>query len=318
MLFQKWWFIRSVLKYGSPCIAPLERRSIHKLGKQLPQHPILFIIGPPRSGSTIFYQLLSSLLDISYVDNLANLARENPYMGFRLSHRIFGSRSHSSFTSEYGQTTAGGLHAPAEALFFYKWFPDHHFTRASDLSSKQASEFRQTLFAMIKKANKAMVIKNLSFSLRIQALKEILPDAKYIVVLRDPLYTAQSLLQGMRKNKHPENKVWSIHPRNYKELEKLDPHEMVVKQVNQIERQIAEDLRSVPKENILYVEYEKMGGQLKSIIEDVNKLAGPSVKRRSDIPLPEIQVNNRITLPDEEIALLNKHIKALEWELHNT
>jgi hypothetical protein len=316
MLFQKWWFLRSVLKYGSPCIAPLERRSVHKLGKQLPEHPCLFIIGPPRSGSTIFYQLISSLLDISYVDNLANLARENPYMGNQLSQRFFGSRAHSSYSSEYGQTTASGLHAPAEALFFYKWFPDRHFTLASDLSSKQAGEFRQTIFAMINRANKAMVIKNLSFSLRIQALKKILPDAKYIVVLREPLYTAQSMLQAMRKNKHPENKVWSIHPRNYKELEKLDLHEMVVKQVNQIERQIAEDLRSIPEENILYVEYEEMGGQLKSIIDDVNKLAGPSVKRRSDIPLPEIQVKNRITLPEEEIALLKKHIKVLEWELH--
>ena len=316
MLFQKWWLLRSVLKYGSPCIAPLERRSIHKQGKQLPEHPILFIIGPPRSGSTILYQLISSLLDISYVDNLANLARENPYMGFRLSHRIFGSRSHSSFTSEFGQTTAGGLHAPAEALFFYKWFPDRHFALASDLSSKQAGEFRQTLYAMIKRANRAMVIKNLSFSLRIQALKEILPDARYIVVLREPLYTAQSLLQAMRKNHHPENKIWSIRPDNYKELEKLDTHEMVVKQIHEIERKIAEDLRSIPEENILYVDYEKMGEQLESIIDDVVKLAGPSAQRRSSAPLPQIRVKNRITLPDEEIAFLKKHIDALEWELH--
>jgi Sulfotransferase family len=316
MLFQKWWFIRSMLKYGSPCIAPLEKRSIHKLGKQAPEHPCIFILGPPRSGSTIFYQVLSSLLDISYVDNLANLARENPFMGSRLSQRFFGNSSHSSYSSDYGQTTASGLHAPAEALFFYKWFPDHHFTLASDLTDKQAREFRQTLFAMIRHANRALVIKNLSFSLRIQALKEILPDARYIVVLRDPLYTAQSLLEGMRKNKHPENKVWGIRPRNYKELEKLDPHEMVVQQVNQIERQIVKDLKSIPEENILYVEYEKFGTHLEAIINEVKKISGPSVKRRSAIPLPEIRTKNKITLPKEEIALLKKHIEALEWELH--
>jgi hypothetical protein len=257
------------------------------------------------------------LLDISYVDNLANLARENPYMGSRLSQGIFGSRSHSSFTSEYGQTTSDGLHAPAEALFFYKWFPDHHFTLPSDLSSEQASEFRQTLFAMINRRGKAMVIKNLSFSLRIQTLKEILPGARYIVVKRDPLYTAQSLLQGMRKNHHPENKVWGIRPRNYKELEKLDSHQMVVKQVNQIERQIVEDLHSIPDEHILYVEYEKMGEQLESIIDEVLKLTGPSAKRRKSIPLPEIRVKNRISLPEEEIVLLKKQIEVLEWELHN-
>jgi len=316
MVFRKWWFLRSILKYGSPIIAPLERRGVQKQGKQVPEQPCLFIIGPPRSGSTIFYQLMSSLLDISYVDNLANLARENPYMGHRLSLDIFGNSSHSSYTSAYGQTSSSGLHAPAEALFFYKWFPDHHFTRADHLSSKQKSEFRQTLFAMIKRSNKALVIKNLSFSLRIQALKDFLPEARYIVVKREPLYTAQSLLQAMRKNNQPENKVWGIRPENYKELEKLDLYEMVVRQVHEIEQQIVEDLRSIPQEKVLYVEYEQLGDQLESIIDNVLKLAGPSLKMRSKIAFPEIQVKNRITLPEDEIALLKKHIRSLNWELH--
>ena len=245
MLFQKWWFIRSVLKYGSPCIAPLEKRNINKLGSQTPEHPCIFIIGPPRSGSTIFYQLVTSLLDVSYVDNLANLARDNPYTGSRLSHRFFGDSSHSSFTSEYGQTTGSGLHAPAEALFFYKWFPhDRHYTESADLSPTQKSEFSRTVRAMINRVGKPLIIKNLSFSLRLQALKDTLPDARYIVVRRDPLLTCQSILIGREKNRTPENKMWSILPKDYQELEGLDPHEMVVRQVNLIERQIHEDLKN--------------------------------------------------------------------------
>ena len=317
MLFQKWWFIRSVLKYGSPCIAPLEKRNINKLGSQTPEHPCIFIIGPPRSGSTIFYQLVTSLLDVSYVDNLANLARDNPYTGSRLSHRFFGDSSHSSFTSEYGQTTGSGLHAPAEALFFYKWFPDQHYAVPSDLSPEQTEAFKRTIYAMINRSDKAMLIKNLSFSLRLQALREILPGARYIVVKRNPLYTAQSILQAMRKNKLPKNRLWGIQPREYRKLEKLEPIEMVVKQVNLIERQIYRDLKDIPKEHILYVDYGQIGTHLESIMNDVCKLCGSSIRRRSSVSQIDIQVKNSFTLPEEDIVLIKNNIQGLEWELHD-
>lgn len=318
MLFQKWWFIRSVLKYGSPCLALFERKGIRKHGKQVPGHPCLFIIGPPRSGSTIVYQLITHLLDISYVDNLANLARENPYMGSRLSHFFFGKRSHSSFTSHHGQTTESGLHAPAEALFFYKWFPsDRHYTEQDDLDQIQKEEFNRTLRAIMNRHGKPLVIKNLSFSLRIQAIKDILPDARFIVVRRDPLYTCQSILKARKKIGYPENKVWSILPKNYQELEGLEICEMVVRQVNQIEGQMYKDLQQIPKDHICYVDYEKMNSGLDEILDEIIALFNSGLKRRQEVSLPEIRVKSTISLPEAELRILKKHIASLNWELHN-
>lgn len=318
MTFHKWWFLRSILKYGSPFISTFERSGIKKHGSRQPDHPSLFIIGPPRSGSTIFYQLITSLLDVSYIDNLTNLARYNPYFGMKLSQKLFLGQTHKSYTSSYGQTSSDGLHAPAEALFFYKWFPkDQHFTLPSDLSRKQIDEFRATIHAIINFHNKPLIIKNLSFSLRLQALLEYLPDARYIVVKRDPLYTAQSILLGMRKNHQPENKVWGILPKEYKKLEGLEPHEMVVRQVNQIERQIYSDLKNIPDEKILYIEYETLGSSLDSILEDVINLCQPGVIEKTGVPLPDIRIQNRMNLPEYEIELLKGHIASLDWELHN-
>ena len=319
MLFQKWWFIRSILKYGSPVISFLEKPGIEKHGADQPENPCVFIIGPPRSGSTIVYQIITSLLNVSYVDNLANLARYNPYFGLRLSQRLYPTRSHKSYTSNFGQTSKDGLHAPAEALFFYKWFPkDRHYTELSDLSPDQLSEFRQTVYAMINQSNRALVIKNLSFSLRLQVLKEVIPGARYIVVRRNPLYTVQSLLQAMRKSNVPEDKVWGILPKDFKMLEGLDLYEKVVKQVNLIEKQIYNDLKSMPEENILYIDYEKLGTVLELVMGEVMTLCGPGVKRRPTVPLPEISVKNRINLPEEEIEILKSHIQPLDWELQNS
>lgn len=318
MFFQKWWFLRTILKYGSPLISPLERIGIKRYGNREADHPCLFIIGPPRSGSTIFYQLVTSLLDLSYFDNLANLARYNPFFGMKLSQAMFHGQSHQSFSSNYGRTSEDGLHAPAEPLFFYKWFPrDRHYTEPSDLTSKQIEALCGTINGIINILDKPLVIKNLSFSLRLQALREFMPEARYVVVRRDPLYTAQSILLGMRKNQQPENKVWGILPREFKKLEGLDPHEMVVRQVNQIERQIYTDLKEIPVDKVLFVDYEKLGSDLESILDQVIKLCQPRIVNKTGVTLPEIHTQNKIFLPDDEIGLLKGHIKSLQWELHN-
>ena len=318
MLFQKWWFLRTILKYGSPLISPMEKRGIKRYGSREADHPCLLIIGPPRSGSTIFYQLLTSLLDVTYIDNLANLARQNPFFGMKLSQDLFSGKSHQSYTSNYGRTSGDGLHAPAEALFFYKWFPrDRHFTEPSDLSPKQVKELRETMNGMINMLDKPLVIKNLSFSLRLQALKEFLPDARYIVVRRDPLYTAQSILLGMRKNGQPDNKVWGILPRDFEKLEGLNPHEMVVSQVNQIERQIYTDLKQIPVDKVMFVNYEDLGSNLESMLDGIISLCKPSKLNKSGKALPEIKTQNRIILPDDEIELLKGYIKTLNWELQD-
>lgn len=317
MLFQKWWPLRTILKYGSPLISLPERREIRKQGNREPDHPCLFIIGPPRSGSTILYQLITSLLDVCYFDNLANLARNNPYFGMWLSKRVFGGNKHQSYTSNYGGTARDGLHAPSEALFFYKWFPrDRHFTVPSDLSPAQLKAFQSTINSILNLYDKPLVIKNLTFSLRLQALKEFLPDARYVIIRREPLYTAQSVLLGMRKNSPGENKVWGIRPKDFQKLDGLAPHELVVKQVNEIERQIYNDLKAIPDENILFVDYDQLGEDLDQILHKVNLLCKLDLSEKVHMDLPDIHLQNRINLPEEEIELLKGHIKNLKWELH--
>ena len=113
MLFKKHWYLRSILKYSCPVLSLMERSVIRKHGSYEPEYPCVFIIGPPRTGSTIIYQLITRMLDVAYVDNLANYARYNPYSGMWLSRRIFGDTPHNSFSSAFCQTGHEGLHAPA-------------------------------------------------------------------------------------------------------------------------------------------------------------------------------------------------------------
>ncbi|HKK40929.1 MAG TPA: sulfotransferase [Bacteroidales bacterium] len=318
MKSKKGWVIRRILKYGSPLLSIGEMVGIRNNGLGVPHQPCVFIIGAPRTGSTILYQLVTSMLDVSYIDNLANMARYNPYVGLRLSNWQFKDQTHHSFSSKFGNTIGDGLHAPAEALFFYRWFPkDRHYTVPGDLTPAQISAFRETINALINRYNKPLVLKNLSFSLRLKVLKEALPDAKFIVVKRNPLYTAQSIILAMRNNKVPDHKLWSILPREAGQLEALERFEMVVKQIFYIEKQIYEDLKQFPEDHILYIDYEKLGPGTEMLMEEIISFLGPDVKKRDNIPEPEIKVKNRINLRDNEIDMLKQQIGKMDWENFN-
>jgi hypothetical protein len=100
-------------------------------------------------------------------------------------------------------------------------------------------------------------------------IKQIAPQAKIIFIKRNPLDTALSILRARKETQTPKNELWSVNPKNYKELVKLDEHEMVVKQIYYIEKQIYHDQKLFPKGNFLTVHYEHL---CDNTVEEVNKI----------------------------------------------
>ncbi|MEA1896642.1 MAG: hypothetical protein U9N53_03130, partial [Bacteroidota bacterium] len=81
ILFYKWWYIRRPIKWLSPLISIFEKQKIRKYGTLPSQNSPVFIIGIPRSGTTILYQLVTQIFNVSYFNNFINLSRENLYFG---------------------------------------------------------------------------------------------------------------------------------------------------------------------------------------------------------------------------------------------
>ncbi len=313
-MFYKWSLYRRILKYSSPVITIAEKRKIAKYGNTSPAQPCIFIIGAPRTGSTILYQLVTNIYDLLYIDNLVNLARQNPYFGFWLSKKLFHYKPHESYSSNFGDTTREGLHAPCEGLFWYKWLPkDRHYTEPSDLDHKQMKDFRQTVNAIINRFNKPLIIKNLSFSLRLKLLKELFPEAKYIIIHRSPLFTSQSLWIAKKKNHVPDRQVWGILPRQFQHLEKLNSYEQIVKQIYLIEQQIYHDIRMFPEDNVMHINYEDLIPDPEKVINRIARFIRPDLSRRAPTQLPEIKIRNKINLQEHEIQNLKHYIKELDW-----
>ena len=121
-----YWLLRRLFKYTSPLISIFEKSKINKYGAKTSKIPPIFIVGAPRTGSTIVYQLITQYFDTIYFNNLVHLARENTYFGFWLSNKFFKENPHNSFKSNHGDTLTGGLHAPSEGgQIWQKWLPKY-------------------------------------------------------------------------------------------------------------------------------------------------------------------------------------------------
>src|SRR6185295_3526902 len=95
-------------------LLPFERRRI-RAAKPSP-HPILFIVGPPRSGTTLAYQVLAHFLPVTYFNNLTDLFPRSPLSASLLFNRWLRPNP-DPFHSFYGNTA--GLAEPNDA--FHIW-----------------------------------------------------------------------------------------------------------------------------------------------------------------------------------------------------
>ncbi len=306
-----------LLRLTSPLIKVWETKYLEKYGNMPLKHQPVFIIGAPRTGSTIVYQIITNQLDVLFIDNLICKFHRNLFFGFWLSDKIFKQKAHNCFKSEFGNTEKYGLHAPSECgAFWYRWLPkDRHFIDYNDINDKIIKEIRTEITAVINYFNKPIVFKNLNAGQRMRLLKKCFPNAKFIFVKREQIFTAQSILKAKRKLKLKDNDFWSIMPKNVAELKKLDNgYEQIVKQIYFLEKQIFEDKYLFDKRNFFIVKYNELN-DCDNLITKLKSFLG--VGFRDKFKNPEINLTEKLSLKPIEINQLKKEIESLVWSFYD-
>ena len=257
-------------------------------------HPI-FVIGAPRTGSTLLYQTMIQQLRVSYISNLMGLVPNRMTSIARLSRRAM-ARPRDLRESDYGYVP--GLFSPSEAgAVFRRWFD-------RDLPEADRVRVRNT-FAMLSAIAEAPVLtKNLMNSLRLPIIHEVLPEARFIHVRRDPLFTAQSLWLARRKHFGNDRKWFSAEPPGFEAVRHKPPAYQVVWQVREIEAGIAQFIAgcSAP---VIVVNYEDLCGNPGSVLRTISESCGTD---RRDVPAPAPSTaSNAIALTPAEWAELERH-----------
>lgn len=301
--------VRLLAKYTSPFISLVER-VIAVENNPAKKHPI-FIVGAPRTGSTLLYQLITNSNEVLYINNFINLFHRNLPSGFLLDELLFKNEPHNSFSSDLGNTLKNGWRAPSESgNFWYKWLDKaNNYSSNNNLPEKKVAKLRSLFNGIMNRYDKPLVFKNLNNSQRLPLIHKIDQKSKIIWIKREPQYVAQSMIIARRRLNVKANEVWSVKPEGIQPEHYNDEYELVVNQINLIEKQIEKDLQLFTPENILVVNYTSMLHDLKKIRQFCGIISEPSEEI-----INKIKLTNKKLLGTEEWAKLKQEIEKLSWQ----
>jgi len=215
----------------------------------------------------------------------------------------------TSLSSQYGYIK--GLFSPSEAGIIYrKWFGEADFV-ACEPTVKKELVFRSVCH-LTGLFGAPFLSKNLNNSLRLKRITRIFPDAVFIWITRDPLYTAQSLLL-MRQSLYGSMASWaSVKPEAWEKVQDLSPFEQVVWQVKSINDYIGRVFDGAETEKLIHISYEQLCKnpeaalqKIKSFYDSVTGLA----LEDQHIRVPNIELKDGRRLNNREWEKLEMAIK---------
>lgn len=243
----------------------------------------IWIIGVPRSGTTLSYQVICNYYNTAYLTNRIAKRYKIPYLASALSSNEFAP---VNFKSEFGKTKLPNEpHEGGE--FFYQFFPRQEpYTAIDDISKSKQSALKKVI-SYFTETGQVFVSKNTFHSLRINALNQVFPDSMFIWVKRDKLSVAYSILKAREKLNIPPTSWWSVKPPNWESMQHLSVVEKVIWQINEIESIIEHDLKKTDSKNIT-IEYADLCKNPRKVLRDISKTFDlTSFERESNLTIPE-------------------------------
>lgn len=262
--------------------------------------PQLFILGLPRSGTTLVYQYTVHRLSVSYFSNAAGAYPRSPCVA-TLWERARKGGYRSDFASNYGATA--GAAAPHEAgRVWSRVFGYEDYVRFEDIPPFDARRL-QNIVACVQRWNgrTPFVSKNVKHLLRLDALAKLFPAAAFLVVERDLPDVALSVLRARHANFGNSTEWWSARPPDYASLITLPPPVQVARQVCSLQQRMDDDLARLPAARVLRMSYRDFCARPESLIELLREKWTPAELRNEPKERFEFKANAPRTDEEKEL-----------------
>lgn len=187
----------------------------------------IFAIGCPRSGSTLLMQLVVAQCQVAHLSNMTALLPRYMLRLCRWYRRCCAGWRHPARSSQFG--VVAGICAPSEAGPVMR----HWFDAPGDPEHDRL--VRATVAALTRITSAPLFVKNQVNTTRLAAIRRIFPEARLLLLLRDPRFTAQSLLLGRRALSADDKLWWSAKPPGWEDVQAREPLYQVLWQVDQVE-----------------------------------------------------------------------------------
>lgn len=196
-----------------------------RVGATRVEKPV-FVIGLPRSGTTMLFNLLASHEQAAYFTN-SMAAYPRSLVAIEKVRR--GLRANVRGERYLGDSLYAELGGPAELMTFWgRWtgrgvddldWEGHPVTVTAALAARVQQDFQRAQYAFGPQARR-MILKDPLLQPDLLAVQAIFPDARFIHIVRDPRMVANSLVKLQRLNnaqiqriRHPELSHMVVYPR---------------------------------------------------------------------------------------------------------
>jgi len=267
--------------------------------------PVMLVVGAPRSGTTLVYQTLARYLDVSYVTNMTSLFPQSPITSSRML-RWLPQRASADFHNFYGQTA--GLNGPNDGFSLWnKWLGDDRYVPRKDLTEPEKHAMRQFFHAWSNTFGKPFLNKNNRNTGCLDLLWRVIPQASFVVVRRNPLLVAQSLIKAREQVQGDKSVGWGLHSHSSDTaVDPLSYVDDVCDQIVQIEGQLDEQLQHIPTERRIEITYEGFCEDPAFALRHITRSI-PGIQLKEDLIAAELkpfEASGRISLTDAEQARL--------------
>ena len=249
--------------------------------------PCVMIISPPRSGSTIIYQMLARAIPCVYFSNLHFLF-PNYASSYLLRKNLFGANL-TGFHNYYGYTTS--IRDVNEGNEIVEAMLCGNAKR--ELIRKRFIKFLELMGAT---RQRPLIFKNVRAYSQITRLHQALPEMVFLRIKRDPEDLIQSVVYAYRE-------LGTFHPipEGLKSLEISDSIEFAVRQFLDIEWSIEIQKEHVKSDSWLDWCYEDFCSDPWPMIENLakNYLMMDLTCLRRDV-LPELKISKRVKVSADE------------------
>ncbi len=246
--------------------------SAHHPRSGAPPSAPVFILGLPRSGTTLIYQYIVHRKHVAYFTNGVGKRVYSPCLISYLQRRR-NEPYRSDFVSKYGRSD--GPMAPREGgSLWLRFFDLDAYQSFADLSPRVVSRLRVLVGCVEAIFDGApFVNKNVKHLLRIDALAKIFPDSSFLLINRDIADVALSVLRGRVQYSGGAAEWFSAKPENYKELVDLDPVDQIVGQLVALDRRLRADLALLEPSRVHEVHYDDFCARPDNVVDGVPVLA---------------------------------------------
>lgn len=239
--------------------------------------PHIWVVGLPRSGTTLAMQLLARHLNVGYVNNLMARFWCAPQTGAVLSRIVLKEMRPGSYSSSYGSTE--DLAGPHEFSYFWKrlfGIQDDSDIRFSQLERETDwSKVQEVLTAIGSQFDGPMTYKAFYPAYFPEQFQSLFPNSLWIFISRPLLEVADSLTRA-REAYYGERSKWlSMYAEGYQEYLKEPYWRQIALQIRDLSRIFLNEAPSkLPTDRVLHVSYGELCSDPRGFLERVIERAG--------------------------------------------